>query len=234
MTRGCKILVPLILCFSLLICGCITFVAQGAEFYFEDIEAKRGRLFDITLCAQKCSDVAAFVADITYDADVMEYRDYTLCDDNMQAQVNSSEEGLLRVVFLCENGVDCSKGASLIDFEFKAVKGGECSVNAAITDRVNSDCEDMDAVVKSGLVTVSASSQNAADDSVSVLETSEETEALQTEENENGSSKILPAESSVVSSIIIVVLCILAVLGCIAYKVIEQRKKKEKETGYEK
>ena len=156
MTKGYRILVFLIIACLLTAGSSAVCLAQSTEFYFEDVQAKRGRVFDVTLCARDNSNIAAFEAKVTYDADCLEYRNCTPSGDNVEVQVNSSENGLLRIVFLCEDGIDASKDTELITFDFKALEEGSCSISAQINGLINTDFEDADAAVKSGCVTVSA------------------------------------------------------------------------------
>lgn len=233
MTKGYRILVFLIIACLLTAGSSAVCLAQSTEFYFVDTEAKRGRLFDITLCARNNSDIAAFEAEVTYDADCLEYRNCTPSGDNVEVRVNSSENGLLRIVFLCEDGMDAVKDTELITFSFKALEEGSCSLSAQISGLINTDFEDADATVHGGCVIVSAPHVSGEAQSDKKAESSENSEADTENESDaqaKGSSTYTdPANSSVVIIVIIVVLIFLSVAGVVVYKIIALRKNKSKE-----
>ena len=237
MTKALKIFVLLITGCLLLCSASMVCFAQGAEFYFEDTVAKQGRLFDITLYAKNGSDIAAFEAEITYDANSVAYRDYTLCGDGMQAQVNSSLNGLLKVVFLCEDGVDCSSDVPLISFSFKALSEGSSDVSADISGLINSEYESLSCTMASGSVMIDAPPAGGnSDDDENSADTTEQTEAASAEaenktttEGKVSTTDTDPADGSVLVIVIVVVLVFLGITGFVVYKIIAIRKSQNSE-----
>ena len=142
MTKGLRILFLIFLC-SLSLSFVTTAYAREVSFGFEDTNAKKNRIFDIPFYAVGEGDVSAFVMDVTFDSEMLSYRGYTLSNEHYEAQANLMDDGHLKLVFLCEESVDCKDKTTLITFNFKALKEGKTDISAQISDVINSDCEEI-------------------------------------------------------------------------------------------
>ncbi len=107
-----------ILCFSLLLVFfCLplnVLAANEVRFSLADVSTEKNRLFETTLSAN--SEVAAFVATLTFDENVLEFREAKALSDTAEISVNNSESGSVIIAYLCKEG---TKG-ELIAFTFKA------------------------------------------------------------------------------------------------------------------
>lgn len=136
-----KIICPLFVC---LLCFCFVFSirAQAAgisgEFSMPDVETPKGRLFEISIDCCASGRVSAFVAEIAFDEDYIEYRDAKAADENAQISVNSSKSGKITIVYFCEEGTECSQSRELVKITFKAKEKGvtmlSFEVSQAITE----------------------------------------------------------------------------------------------------
>lgn len=85
-----------------------------AEFSLSHEATEQNRIFYTTLSANV--EVAAFVAHLEFDENLLEFRQVKAFDKTAELSVNHSDFGKLSVAFLCENG---AKG-ELLSFGFKA------------------------------------------------------------------------------------------------------------------
>lgn len=232
MTKRINILILLTICFVFILGIPVVSASQTAQLYFEEAQAKRGRLFDVNFCADKTENLAAFTADISYDAAMIAYRDCDVADSSMKVQVNASEAGLLRVVFLCEEGVDCSNATTLMTFSFKALQAGNSVVSASASDLINSDSEDLDCTVKSGLIVIDsppAGSKNPANETGDDNAENESSAEVDSGSYTNGITSAEPVDNSIVMIVIVVGALLLAIFVCVIFRIIAVYKSKANE-----
>lgn len=145
---------------SLLLLGCCSVhgAEVGCDFTLSDAEVKSGRLFSVSLCVNSKQKIAAFVGEITFDENTVEYREAKATDNNALLSVNSKEKNKITFVYLCEDGVECSGKTEIITFVFKAKMpcGSELSLSAKdVIDSVGNEVLPVEC--KGALVTATGS-----------------------------------------------------------------------------
>ncbi len=146
-----------IFCLTLVLYGVISVFAAGCEFCLTDAQVKKGRLFTASLECKADKEICAFIAEIEYDEDAVEYKSASVIDNEAQCSVNATESGHLRLVYLCEEGAGCKSKSPLIELKFKALKSGEHSLLLSVMQVIDRDSSDVQVNIAEGaLVQVDA------------------------------------------------------------------------------
>lgn len=140
--RSLKAAVALIIAAAMLITPLWVSAAESAEFSLTDVQVTKGKLCELTLSAQGSDDLAAFVAELWFDADSLEYLTATVCAENAEFSVNA-ESGKITVAYFCEEGVDCRKSTGLMTFSFKALSSENSEVSLSVRDAVDTYGKDI-------------------------------------------------------------------------------------------
>ena len=234
MSRLIRNLVSILVCTVLIVASCVTFCGTSVQFYLSDEEVKTGRLFDIDLSAQGTDDVAAFSVDIAFDGSALEYRDFSLNVDGLQAEVNATEKGMIKAVFLCEDSLDFSSDTEIATFSFKALCSGDYQVELSVSDAIDSNYNDIK--VQSQWGTVSVVSAPGSDNKSKVRTTDissiAEEETAETNKNIKESSEKTELNGnndnrSTVFFVLMAILTLLCIVAFVFYKVgvgVQQRK----------
>lgn len=138
------------LCFLVSVC----FTAQAAQgecsFMLSDVSTQKGRLFSVTLSIKSEEKMASFVGEISFDGNLIEYREAKALDGNSLISVNSKERDKITFVYLCEEGVSCTSKTNILTFKFKANADDTGGLSLSVTDAVNSSLKDVSTVVHNG------------------------------------------------------------------------------------
>lgn len=139
-------LVIFLMCLLTFAGSSFTCFAAHAEFSLTDVGTKENRVFDVTLSASDCKGVSAFVCELEFDPDALEYKAFSVNAQGADADVNSQIEGRIKAVFLCEDSLKSEDKTSLVTFSLKALKAGEHNISLSVYDVINSEYEDLEAV----------------------------------------------------------------------------------------
>lgn len=137
------VIASFLLALLLTVSSAVVYSAEVAEFSLSNVQVQKGRLFEITLSAKGAEDIAAFVAQLEYDADSVEYRSCSVCDEAYEYSINTNENGKLTVAFLCEDGVNTTEEKPLIKFTFKAIKSKNSDISLSVRDVIDSHSQDV-------------------------------------------------------------------------------------------
>lgn len=118
-----------------------------AEFSLSDTQVSKNRLFEVVLSCKAEDKLSAFVAELTYDSEIVSFDSASVIHKSAQHSVNSSEKGKLTVVYLNEDGVSCNENTALMRFKFNAVCAGNTDIELSVRDAICCDCEDMEVLV---------------------------------------------------------------------------------------
>ncbi len=233
------------ICLTLLLISFVSASAAGCEFSLSDAQVKKGRIFTLSLECKADREICAFIAEIEYDTDALEYRSAKVTDKSAEYSVNATEEGKLRLVYLCEEGVNCKGKTPLMEFNFKALQSGvfQVSINAQQVIDINSSeiavSKAEGAFVSVGTTAAQNNSQRVDSDKSEKVESKGNTEAEETTkiDGSNGYSKGYTGVEGVDYDVVLIVASVTAVLvllclvGFCAYKygVKVTIKKKEQE-----
>lgn len=138
---------------SLLNVLCIVFMlssfsvvwAAGSEFSLSPVQTSKGRLFSVSLECKADKEIGSFIAEIEYNADAVEYKSAKVTDKSAELSVNSTQEGLVRLVYLCEEGADCKSKTPLVQFTFKALQTGEHKISLGVRQVIDHRGADVEA-----------------------------------------------------------------------------------------
>jgi len=235
MKKFIQLLTTLVLCCALSgICFADVFALQ-VTFSLNEVQTKMNRTFEVTLSARGCDDIAAFVCNLSFDGDAMEYKGHALASSDMQAEVNSHNKGSVKAVLLCEDSVDCSDETILITFSFKALKEGEHSISAFVSDLINSKSENLEAVsAKSSVYVSQVPVKNNSDyqtDGTEYADGDVTGNELTEENSQEGNTQIKGKDSAEMYMwffAVLVALSLLAAVGFVCYKLGEKNKEKRK------
>lgn len=232
MRRYLQSLSVIFLCLVVFAVSSVNFFAATVQFSLLDAQTKENRVFDVTLNASDCKGVSAFVCELEYDPTVFEYKSASSALPNAAIEVNSQSEGKLTAVFLCEDSVSAEDESSLVNFSFKALKAGEHNINLSVYDCINGELEDLDSVCTSCLVSVAkipvkdSSASDNGDSDKDNFNTESFSESL-TDEVESGYTKVNEdGGNRFVYFAVLSVLCLLAIVGYICYKLGANKRKK--------
>ncbi|MBQ8000889.1 MAG: hypothetical protein IJ298_06660 [Ruminococcus sp.] len=145
-TKRCNIIrAPLcsVLSLWLMLSAFVGVSAAGCEFSLSDAQTGVGRLLTVSLECEGASDICAFVAEIEYDATAVEYKSSKVTGEAAELSIYTAQAGKLRLVYLCEEGVNCIDKTPLVEFTFKALKSGTCQLSAAIHQVIDSSSSDV-------------------------------------------------------------------------------------------
>lgn len=88
--------------------------ANDVSFSLTDVTTEKNRLFETQLCVS--DEVAAFTATLTFDENALQFRQAKALSDEAVISVNDTEEGKVKIAYLCENGAT----GELLSFTFKS------------------------------------------------------------------------------------------------------------------
>lgn len=130
----------------------------GCEFSFSDVQAGVGRVLAVSLECEGIEDLCAFVAEIEYDADALEYKSAKVMSEGAEFSINTVQAGRLRLVYLCEEGVNCIDKTPLVEFAFKALKSGTYQLSATVQQAIDSSSSDVQvSTVAPAVISINAS-----------------------------------------------------------------------------
>lgn len=222
-----------IICLSLALSVAVSASSAGCEFSLSQAQVKRGRLFTISLECKADREVCAFIAEVEYDADAVEYRSASVTDARARCSVNVTEAGLVRLVYLCEEGADCSGKSPLAELKFKALESGEFPMSLSVMQVVDGDASDVQVSKAEGtLVQVDAPTESdngsgrkesVKSDKTEAASAQDEPTSTSSEEesaNSNSYTSIEKAEYDVILIVasVAAVLVLLCLVGYCAYK----------------
>ena len=240
MMRIVRVALCLTLCIAVIISASSVCFASTSEFYLENATASKNRVFDVSLKASGCRDIAAFMCEITFDADAVEYKGISCVFDGANTEVYADSSGVVRCVFLCEESVDCTDASELITFKFKALKAGDHIIDLSVWDVIDSKSEDVYTSVKSGCVSVEAyvlsendyTEETKTSDAVTDVSDlnyiqPESSSIVNTTEKEKEASPDMvqitevegDSDSNVLTFVIMTIASLVAVVGFVAYKI---------------
>lgn len=227
--------------------------AESAEFSLSDAKSGEGRLFELTLSAQGSDNLAAFVAELQFDTEKLEYRSETVCSENAEYSVNT-ENGKITVAYLCEEGIDCRESESLVTFSFKALSSENSQVSLSVREVVDTDSRDITVfsekgaavTIQTGVPSADSGSYSAQGGAVSgdaqgveaTQASSDISDNLQIESDrvQSGSLNIEDDKdnSAIVVSCVLAVMALLCVAVFVAYRVGAESHKRKSEIPVEK
>ncbi len=228
-----KVFFCVILCFTLISSVCFGVSAAGCEFALSDVQVKNGRIFTASLKCESDREISAFIAEVAYDEDALEYRSASTTDKSAQCSVNANESGHLRLVYLCEEGADCKGNLPLIELKFKALKNGDYPLSISVSQVVDSASLDVEvnksegALVQVGAITAAHNSVQR-EDNAKTKNTEKASGTIEEEStgsgNDNGDvtgyTGVDGAEHDVILIVasVMAVLTLLCLVGFCAYK----------------
>lgn len=228
----------LLLCFLIFAASLVNCFASQVEFSLTDAEVKQNRLFEVTLNGADCKGVSAFVCELEYDEESLEYKSFFLNVQGADAEINSLEKGKIKAVFLCEESVSTEDKTPLVTFSFKALKPGEHKINLSVCDVINGEYEDLEAVCTSCVVNVAQIPSKEALTSTDVVsdtyKNSKEKENSALTSNPDGvkseNTKIKANDGKeYIIFVVLSVLSLLAMVGYTCYKLGAKKRKKVKD-----
>ena len=129
--------------------------ANEACFSVSDITTNKNRLFDTNLSAD--SQVAAFVAEISYNKDELRFDGAKVLAEDAQLSVNSEANGFVKIAYLCESGAS----GDLIKLSFKSFTS-DTEISFEVSQVIDKDGNDITAVsTKDAFVKISDSEKKA-------------------------------------------------------------------------
>ncbi len=211
------------------VCG-----AQTAEFSLSHAQVSVNRLFEVTLSAKGEDSLSAFVAELSFDPEVLKFDSASVTDSSAQYSVNSHEKGKLTVVYLDEDGASCADSTALISFKFKALAVGNTQIKLFVRDAISPEAEDI-SVLRCTSSQVTVLSKVSADKNSNKGTSSQESVITITEKHEEGNSLIkgatniggVPVSNQTIASVVLSFLCTLCVAVYIAYKIGAHRQKEK-------
>ena len=129
--------------------------SNEASFSLTDITTNKNRLFD-TMLSANC-EIAAFVAEITYNPEELRFDGAKALADNALLSVNSENYGNVKIAYLCESGTS----GDLINLSFKSFTT-DTTISLEASQVIDKDGNELTAVsAKGAFVEISGSEQNA-------------------------------------------------------------------------
>ena len=127
--------------------------ADDASFSLGDVSVNKNRLFDTNLSAS--CDVAAFVAEITYNPEELRFDKAKALSENAYISVNNDGSGIVTMAYLCEN----EASGDLIKLSFKSFTS-DTSISLEVSQVIDMNGNDITvSSAKGAFVAVSGSSQ---------------------------------------------------------------------------
>ncbi len=228
-----------LLTFAILLSGYVcTSAVSTISFELSNSESYKGRKFDTSLGCSGICELSSFVAEITFDEKLIEYRDAKSVSEEGIISVNSTQEGKIVLVYLCEEGIDCSQGTDLVTLTFKSVAEGNATLSLDVRDAINSRGKDLpvvdtvDAEVISNKNSGKVSSGKAEDIKTSSSEVSaSENEDEYSGESDSENEKIViggkDISDSTIVSVVVLFVAVTAVVGYTFYKIGVNKEKKK-------
>ncbi len=121
----------------------VAFAGSEAQFSLTDAQVQNGRLFKVTLRAKTDAELSSFVCELLYDSQVLKFNSAEVLEGEAEYSVSTLEDGKATAVYLCEEGVVCTKGTSLMTFTFKAIETGNTQIKLSVKDAIASDLADV-------------------------------------------------------------------------------------------
>ncbi len=205
--------------------------AAAVDFRLSDTEASKGRLFETTLSSTGSCELSSFVAELTYDEVLVQYRSAKAVSSDAIISVNSTSEGRIVLVYLCEQGVDCSEGADLVTLTFKLIDKADATLKLDVRDTITPQGKDLSiADTVNGSVICLASSERIP------VSNANDTDVLSSEYEEEYPDKsdsspnfvIIGGEdmsNSTKASLIALFIAIIGVVGYVCYKIGAKKQK---------
>lgn len=214
-----------ILClFMMLTVTALSFASVSAKecsFSLSDENVQKGRLFEINLSADSKEKIASFVAEFTFDSKYLKFSSCKTADDNGITEVNQSDEGKLRVVYLCKEGTD----SSVLTLTFKALQEGSTEVTCDVSQVINADYEDITALsCKSAMINIYSSHKNVTKET-DITQDSTEEAATSCSKSEVTAIEGKSSKTEIVIFSVLTILCLVSAIGFVLYKA--KGKKKE-------
>ena len=225
-----KIFLWVLLC--LISIGTYSVAAAEADFGFgtSDVNVQKGRLFEVTLSVKSQEKIAAFVGEISFESDAVEYREAKTTDENAVVSVNSNEQGKITFAYLCDDGISCADKTEIIAFKFKANAQGTYELSMNVRDVVNVDCGDVSvSVCESAQVSINASNNSHTSSPQAQTETAlEEKSTARNFTKVDGNSVNIYIIGSAVAAVVV----LLVIVSYVSYKsgIRKQKKSSDKDS----
>lgn len=132
------------------------FAQNNVSFSLSSDNADENRLFYIYTNAHSDSEkLGAVKLTYTYDPSVIEFRDAST-QENAEVEY-SDEDGVLSLIYLCDEGEDLSEGKNIVSLKFKAVNEGDTLITLLPEQCINASAQDLTATATDYTLSVSAS-----------------------------------------------------------------------------
>ena len=218
--------VLLIFFFTLTTAQMVSAASDYCEFTLTETETLKGCIFGVNLECKSDSRIAAFVVNLNFDADLLEFRNAQTTDDLAYCRVNSSESGSVKVVYLCEDGIDCSSAKALVDFTFKALKSADATINLDVTQVIDVSAQDVEVdSLRGGNVSVTQKSTSPKktdkdkNTSEAVLEETTEAENEQSDNIKTDFVKGKDKDQTLIATVVLSAATLIIIIGFCAYKI---------------
>lgn len=126
--------------FAAVILSLLSFISAFASdtvMYTEKLSAPLNRLFDVPIYIKSEKTLSAASFNIKYDSKKTAFRN-ALCDIENSKVKFKDENGFVKVIFLCESGVNLKKKSKLLYLRFKSIDTSSTAVTIAADDFVDS------------------------------------------------------------------------------------------------
>ncbi len=109
----------------------------GKIISLSSVSTRKGRLCKAELSAEGIENICAFIAELEYDPDILSFRGIKSDVTSSDCSAFSKEEGKVRFVFVCEEGVDATSKTTLLSLEFKAETEGNSPLDLRLIEAVD-------------------------------------------------------------------------------------------------
>lgn len=158
--------------------------AQGSvSFSLEGADAKKGRLFTVSLNAQgDCNDFSACRVTIEYDSSKIAFRELSIEDSESEIE-HTEKDGRITLVFLSVNGIDITDKKCIAKITFKAENSGTAPITLSADQCIDNSANDLAVGSTSGVdIEISGGDNTQKPDSSTEKTTNSET-SLQASDN---------------------------------------------------
>ena len=207
-----------------------------AEFSLSDTQVNKNRQFEVILCCKTEDKLSSFVAEFTYDSEVVSFDSASVIHKSAQHSVNSSEKGKLTAVYLDEDGISCKENTALMSFKFKALCAGNTEINLSVRDAITCDsanvevltCAPSQVVISQSAISLSDKNKEDSDSDV----TDSEPVAINGETDTTlikGTTNIggVDFSNQTIVSVVLTLLCVMSLALYLAYRAGTHRQMKK-------
>lgn len=131
-----RIIAVFLLIFLILPSSVTVYAAESSKLVCKDVSTDNNRLFRIKISINSDKTLTAATFIVKYDNSVIDYRSARGIKNDSTVKANS-KSGKLKLIYLCSDGVDLSKGKNLFYIEFKAEEPSVSTIKIEADDCVN-------------------------------------------------------------------------------------------------